>query len=163
MPPQKKPLADRFWPKVDRSEGPNSCWPWTRAFFKQGYGAIGDETRKPQKAHRVAWQLTNGPIPSGFCVLHRCDNRACCNPAHLFLGTIGENNTDMWSKGRGVHPDHAPRGIESGKAKLTEAQVLEIRARYAQGGIFHWQLALEYGVTRSNIGAIITRKSWRHI
>lgn len=111
-------LRDRFEAKVDRSAGPDGCHLWTAAVKGSGYGWIGfDQRRGSAYAHRVAWMLANGDVelPS-LCVLHRCDNRLCVNPAHLFLGTRRDNDEDMAKKWRGrraalpfgAHPQ--PRG-----------------------------------------------------
>lgn len=95
-------LATRFWSKVLKTDG---CWLWMGARHPQGYGNIGlpkDENgRYPiGKAHRVSWELHNGPIPAGLLVMHRCDNPPCVNPDHLFVGTVGDNVRDSASKGR---------------------------------------------------------------
>lgn len=88
----------RFWAKVDKS---GDCWNWTAArYHVNGYGCFG-LNGKIQGAHRVAWQFIRGPIPRGMWVLHRCDNRLCVRPEHLFLGTHQDNMNDMWRKGRG--------------------------------------------------------------
>jgi hypothetical protein len=97
----RKPIAERFWPKVDSSAGPSACWPWTASCKVKGYGQIGAGGRqRPLLAHRVAWEIANGPIGEGLVVCHSCDNPKCCNPAHLFVGTQAENLQDMTSKGR---------------------------------------------------------------
>lgn len=111
------------------------------------------------RTHRLAWQLANGPIPIGMFVCHHCDNPPCCNPEHLFLGTALDNNRDRHEKGRSV----IRVGMDLGIAKLTDAQVIEIRARYAHGGQTHRALADEFGVTRTTIGRIVSRAAWRHL
>lgn len=100
-----RPFAERFWEKVDR-RSPDECWPWLgRARTSFGYGAFAIGRDRANRAHRIAWELTNGPVPVGLSALHRCDNPPCCNPAHLFLGTQADNIADMVAKGR-----HRPRG-----------------------------------------------------
>jgi hypothetical protein len=110
-------------------------------------------------AHRVAWIATNGPIPPGAIVCHACDNPPCCNPGHLWLGRDADNNADKEAKGRGNHP----RGSSHGRAKLTEAQIREIRARYAHGAVTQTMLAKEYGVIQITISRIIRREIWPHV
>lgn len=107
------PGVVRFWEKVDRTGGPDSCWPWTGAAPKHrgGYGLF-QSNQKPKGSHRVAWEFANGPIPPGMQVLHRCDNPPCCNPAHLWIGTPQDNMSDKMNKGRGRFPgrkDHRAR------------------------------------------------------
>jgi hypothetical protein len=98
-----RPLEERFWEKVAKGDG---CWLWTASLGSTGYGQICVRDEKGQyrqtKAHRVSWILTNGPIPGGLQVLHKCDNPPCVNPDHLFLGTAIDNMRDMAAKGRHV-------------------------------------------------------------
>jgi hypothetical protein len=97
------PLADRLWAKVNRVRL-FACWNWTSPAesYPGGYGVIGlgGTSGKRTLAHRAAWEVSEGPIPEGMWVLHRCDNPKCCNPMHLFLGTALDNNRDAFAKGR---------------------------------------------------------------
>lgn len=90
-------LADRFWAKVCRGDG---CWEWQGYRMPKGYGQVGIGHSGLILAHRLAWELTHGPVPTDLFVLHHCDNPPCCNPDHLWLGTKADNNRDMAQKGR---------------------------------------------------------------
>jgi len=152
--PKPRPLADKFWEKVD-IRGPNECWPWTAYTNDMGYGMIKHKGRA-LRAHRVAWELTYGPIPEGMFVCHHCDNPLCCNPAHLFIGTQADNLTDMAQKGRST------LGERDGMSKLTAKQVREIRRCYAEG-MLQIRLATEYGVSQNHISNIVNHRRWRHV
>ena len=149
-----RPLAARFWSKVDR-RGPDECWPWIGSTNQQGYGQIRDGTAR--LASRVAWEMhTGASVPEDLFVLHRCDNPPCVNPAHLFLGTLADNNRDMREKGRGCRGEKAPT------AKLTEADVRNIRAQVSRGED-QGRLASAFSVSQSTISLIAAGKRWRHI
>lgn len=90
-------LVQSFWRSVRRGRG---CWPWTRGVNSAGYGKLKFRCRW-HYAHRVSYAIHHGPIPSGLCVMHKCDNPICVNPKHLKAGTIADNNRDMYAKGRG--------------------------------------------------------------
>lgn len=102
MPPKPRPLMDRFNEKVDRSGGPDACWPWTKARNEAGYGVIRVGGRN-RRAHRVAVFGEDDPGPD-VKVRHSCDNPPCCNPAHLLPGTAAQNVADMDERGRRVKP-----------------------------------------------------------
>jgi hypothetical protein len=103
--PKPRPVAERFWALVDRS---GECWEWRGGRYLNGYGRFRlNNPRRMTGAHRVAYELTHGPVPDGLLVLHGCDNRACCRPDHLRVGTAGDNIRDALSRGRvKVGPDH---------------------------------------------------------
>ncbi|MBA3727566.1 MAG: HNH endonuclease [Armatimonadetes bacterium] len=145
-----KPLALRFARMAPPSGGPDDCWEWTRSLSKTGYGKMGSTP-----AHRIAWKVTFGDIPDCLHVLHKCDNRACVNPAHLFLGTHQDNMRDMMAKGRQTRTI----GEKNPRAKLTVDQVLAIRADVRMGTV----IAKEYRVTPTTVCQIKKRKSWSHL
>lgn len=147
-------IKERFWAKVDRS---GACWLWTGGRRGDGYGAFTAPGRNSYGAHRFSYELHHGSIPDGMCVMHTCDMPICVNPAHLRLGTNKENAADSARKAR------RPRGSRQSQAKLTEGQVLDLRARYAAGGVTQKQLAAEFQVSHALVSFIVTRKVWRHI
>lgn len=150
----RRPIADRFWAKVAKGDG---CWEWTGARNSvSGYGSFGLDRETMVYAHRMAWELTNGPIPEGLFVCHSCDNRPCVRPDHLFLGTHSDNMQDMVAKGRAPKDKPSQRGVLNPQAKLTAAQVRDIRASAEP----HTVLAPRYGVTATLIRAIRNRKAW---
>jgi hypothetical protein len=108
-----KSFLVRFFEKIHvPSDSPTACLEWTGAISSSGYGSIAGDEQKNISAHCAAWIIANGTIPEGLCVLHRCDNRRCVRPAHLFLGTRVDNNRDMAAKDR-AHKSKSglPRGV----------------------------------------------------
>ena len=139
----------RFWANVDKSD---SCWNWTASLSKSGYGAFSNNG-KYVRAHRYSWSLHNGKIPDGLCVLHRCDNRKCVNPDHLWLGTHDDNMRDRTLKGRQC------RGENHGRAKLTEVAARAILVSEEPYRI----LSARYGVIADHIYKIRAGLRWAHI
>lgn len=147
---------DRFWSKVDR-RGPDECWNWTASVNNKGYGKFGWGGRGKgwRGAHRVAWFLTHGEWPpKGIFVCHRCDNRLCVNPNHLFLGTLADNLGDMARKGRASRGENRPASI------FTEEDVRSLRRRYAAGGESYWSLAKEYGTYPATVRNAVLGITW---
>jgi hypothetical protein len=139
---EAKSQEDRFWEKVKKNK--DGCWEWTANKMRLGYGMFRFD-KIWQLSHRVSWKITNGPIPEGLNVLHRCDNPACVRPDHLFLGTQIDNIKDMVKKGRQWK-------------KLTDKQVVEIRQKYAHGDVLQRELAENYNVSRDHICDIVRVK-----
>lgn len=160
---KRKPTIDRFWPKVNKTE---TCWFWTGAAdSKWGYGSLYHEDRV-HLAHRVSWMLFRGPIPEGMDVCHKCDTPPCVNPDHLFIGTRLDNMRDCSFKGRHFlqkNPSRARRGEQCHKSKFITGEVIAIRAIYAHGGIGLTRLSRAYGISKSAMHSIVTRKSWAHV
>ena len=157
--PRSRPLAERFFEKVQMTDG---CWLWLGSRNKRGYGTIVSAGHNGPRlgAHRVSYQLHNGPIPIGLFVLHRCDNPRCVNPRHLFVGTQADNLADAKSKGRMRGP--GLKGEQNPKSRLTNDEIRLIR-RQADQGVSRSSLALAFGMTKENIGCIVRRDTWRHI
>lgn len=151
---------EKFWAKVDRSGGPDACWPWTRSGLPSGYGQAWVDG-KLRYSHRVAFEVTKGPIPLGHFVRHQCDNPPCCNPAHLLNGEPVENVHDMMRRGRDRRPVF--HGAGHPRSLFTDAEVAAIRARYDAGGTSIPKLAAELRVGKSTIGYIVQGKTWAHL
>lgn len=175
----------RFQSKIKFGEA-DGCDEWMAAKVK-GYGIFWIKG-KNRYAHRVSWEMTNGPIPVGLFVLHKCDNPKCVKPTHLFLGDTMVNMADMIQKGRKrvcsgdnhwvrKYPERLKRGDDSfsrtnphrlcrgeshGRSVLKEADVLLVRELNRQGASYS-EIARRFGVGRYAIGAIVRRKTWRHI
>lgn len=151
-------MAKFRWELVDRRED-DECWPWTASMTIHGYGqAVLDG--KPMNASRAAFIVENGPIPDGMNVCHRCDNRPCCNPRHLFLGTQAENLADCRRKGRAVY--RRGRDHHRASAKLSADQVAEARRRVAEGET-QKDIAAEFGVNSGTMSRAVRGKSWGHL
>lgn len=144
-----KRIADRSIPE------PNTgCWLWTGSFNHAGYGITTIGHRR-HSASRAAYIGAYGEIPGGLHVLHQCDTPACCNPAHLFLGTHAENMADRGRKGR------CAIGSKNGSNRLSSEDVRRIRERSASGAAIR-SLAREFSVSKTTIKQIVRREIWRH-
>ena len=145
----------RFWSKVDQSGGPDACWNWTDRCIR-GYGHLQLGRGTKIRAHRFSWELHFGSIPEGLFVCHTCDNPSCCNPSHLFLGTVQDNTADMVEKGRQA------RGTKHHNAALTEDDVRRILSLPKTGSNAR-ALSEELGVSRTSIYNIWAGKTWAHV
>lgn len=156
---KRTPLVTRFWKKVQKGK-PNECWLWQATkggrYVKKGrgYGYIspGGKTKKGNSmvaAHRVSWVLHFGPIPGGLHVLHSCDNPACVNPSHLFLGTNLDNIKDKISKNRHL----------AGYRKFGADMVIAIRADTGTYRV----IAGRHGVSAQTVSDIRNRKTWKYL
>lgn len=136
----------------------NGCWIFTGGSKNNFHGSLWIDGKSVQ-VHRYAWELTQGEIPKGLFVLHKCDVGMCVNPEHLFLGTQVDNIVDMDTKGRS---NRSQPGKKNGRATLTEQDVLEIRRLAAEGmtPIIIWK---KYDVGKTTIYKIIKRELWSHI
>jgi hypothetical protein len=149
----RQPFEPRFWKNVDRS---GDCWVWIGGFGDTGYGQFWvSDQRRSLGAHRVSYEIAYGPIPPGQMVCHRCDNRKCVRPDHLFLGTHADNMADMAAKRR------AASGERQHLAKLTWEDVRIIRTLYAEKKLNQRELAEQYGVDQTLISHVVLRKIWR--
>lgn len=164
-----KNTPENFWSKVAVGDA-KRCWEWKGRKTSSGYGSLSWHG-SPVQAHRVAYFLALGGIElatnfrqQGVArkyqkfVLHSCDNRVCCNPEHLFLGSMRANQLDAYSKGRKQQPKS--RHVN---AKLTAAQVNAIRRRYNSGGVTQMVLAKEYKVTQRVISLIVRHESYKDV
>jgi len=154
-----KPLAELLWRRVEKPNK-NGCMIWQGKPFNNGYGYVAEYVDKKKRVigvHCAAYELTYGKIPKGMFVCHHCDNKLCCNPEHLFLGTNRENINDMLKKGRSL------KGIKHHSSKLTEKQVKEIRKKYDGKKRTASYFAKKFNVGTTCIYSVIHKHTWRHI
>ena len=155
----KRSVQERFWEKVDKFSNVNGCWLWTGAVLsiKNFPYGIFQYKGKATRAHRMAYILTNGPIKSHDCVLHRCDNPRCVNPDHLFLGNKTINIIDRDNKGRQM------RGEKHVLSKITKDDVIKIRNLYKTKNYSQAKLGAMFNLRQCTVSAIICKKTWKHI
>lgn len=159
-------FRERFWAKVNKA-GPvqshcsdlGQCWIWTARIGTHGYGEIqrGRRGEGVINAHVASWLIHFGFIAPSLKVLHRCDFKPCVRPNHLWLGTDADNNHDMRNKGR----DNTAQGEDAGAAKLTLAEVHEIRSLFQSGHTNCAALGRSFGLHRTQIWRIVHNRYWR--
>ncbi len=154
-----KLFSDCLWANVQKTR---TCWLWIGRRMSEGYGQINLKG-VGKSTHRLSWELTYGPIPVGICVLHKCDNRRCVRPDHLFLGTRADNLVDMRRKGREARGEKvANKGVKNGNSKLNDTIVREIRQLRLEGRTIV-EIARRYGVDHTLISMIARGKIWKHV
>lgn len=143
-----KTLSQKFWEKVQK-DIPTKCWNWKGSIACTGYGRLGsNQTRHYGSAHRISWKLHYGIVPKGFCVCHKCDNRKCVNPQHLFLGTYADNFKDMYRKGRHWH-------------KLTTLNIINIRSLNKLKLLSNRKIAKKFSISHTMVNDIVNRVWWK--
>lgn len=164
-----KSMEQRFWEKVSFGFGENACWIWSSTLTGNHYYGSFWDGKRHSRAHRISWEICNGKIPEGMFVCHSCDNPACVNPNHLFLGDFGDNMQDMWDKNR--HPinnmgrkSETMIGENNPNSVLSKSDVLWIRELYDQG-VSISNIAEYYSlyVQKPAIFKIVHRKTWAHV
>ena len=156
---------ESFWADVDKQSSLDGCWLWTGCIGAYGYGALTYQN-KSWRAHRLSYILTYGDLPvtndyHGTCVLHKCDNRQCVNPEHLFSGTQTDNLRDMRSKNRQASP-FIMKGSEQKASKLKEKDIpviMEMRSRK----ISLSKIGAKFNVSKVCISYVVNGKSWAHV
>ncbi len=145
----------RFWSKVNKTD---TCWLWTAYRLVEGYGQIRING-KIHRTHRLSYLIAYGDFSPKLSVLHKCDVPACVNPAHLFLGTLADNNLDMTNKGRRATGKSI--FINRTTTKLTDVQVVCLREDFINLNLTQAQLAKKYGISQSVVSRIVNKHSWK--
>jgi hypothetical protein len=149
----KQNLINRLLNKVEKTE--KGCWEWKGTILSVGYGVMNVNSHRTY-THRLSYLLFKGEIPDEQDVCHKCDNRICVNPDHLWLGSRSDNIHDMVNKNRQA------KGESIGSSKLVTEEVLQIRSLYSKGTT-KTKLARKFDVSISAISMIVNRERWRHI
>lgn len=151
------PLFERIYLGID-VRGEDECWPWIGNRNYEGYGVVYMGRGQLKRPHRLLYELLHGKLDSKTCVCHTCDNPPCCNPRHLFAGTIADNNRDRKNKGRYPWSAEAKGRRKKYNQKLTDADVSAIRAARL-GGERLESIAARFGVSRGYVGHIVNGRS----
>jgi len=150
------PIEVRFWSKVKMGKL-NECWEWQGAVASNGYGNLKKSfSNNSINSHRISWELHKGKIPKELHVLHKCDNKLCVNPNHLYLGTNKDNMRDKAERNFNI------KGEKNHSAKYTNKDILKIRGLY-KNGVKQIDIAKIFNTKQGAISDIVNRKVWKHI
>lgn len=145
-------VTERFWARITKTD---NCWTWNGATDTSGYGLLEVEN-KTRAVHRLSWELHYGSIPNGLGVFHKCDNRICIRPSHLFIGTARDNVADRDRKGRQAI------GKRNARTKLMPTQIRQIRELFVKG-VSYSALGRKFSVDAKTIWCVINGKSWKYV
>ena len=142
---------EKFWSLV-KCLSRDECWEWQGSLWASGYGRFHYD-KKSDRSHRLAWQFSRHRIGDDDCILHKCDNRKCCNPHHLFVGSRKDNNDDKTRKGR------QSKGTDFERTILSEGDVRTIKRSDLSGSV----LSEKFGVSACHINNIKKDRKWKHV
>ena len=150
-----KPLLERFWDKVVKSDG---CWIWVGTLRPDGYGVIGIGRREEglTRAHVLSWTLVNGEVPAGMCLCHKCDTPPCVRPDHMFIGTKADNARDRDKKDRVQH------GVGHYAAKIGPKEVRAMR-KLRESGMIYREIGEAFGLSRNGASHAIRGLTWKRV
>ena len=148
-----RPVLERI---AEKTLITDDCHLWQAAKTPQGYGLVSHKN-KMVYVHRFMYETFVGTLAKGECVLHKCDTPACNNPDHLFTGSHKTNSKDMIMKGRSLKGENSPQAV------LTSEQVLSLRAKYTGARGDKTNLAKEFNISRTQVGSILNRETWKHV
>lgn len=154
-------MKARILSQIDKTE--DKCWNWKGWIKPSGYGHITCTRLKIQSTHRMAWRVFKGEIPKGLCVLHKCDNKKCCNPDHLYLGTVKDNTRDALERGqfpKGKNPSKGFPGEKHHKAKLTNENIMQIRELRKKGHTYS-EISKLFNIDSKHISKIARGLAWK--
>ncbi len=146
----KKSLAEKFWKKIDIRKS-SKCWNWVGAIQNCGYGVIGDGRYGIVTTHRLSWEIHYGEIKDNLNVLHKCDNKRCVNPNHLYLGNHSDNMSDRMSRN--------PGNLGGGHQKIDNDDRMNIVSMYRSGNFLQRELSDMFGISRPYVSMLVNNRA----